>query len=81
MDFSELDGLTVACRGCGLPIERDEQATSVMVRVWVEHAGQYRGEGPFHAECGRRRDLEAQARSKTPNARLSGPQQREEDHE
>ena len=35
MDFSELGGLTVACRGCGLPIERDEQATSVMVIVWV----------------------------------------------
>lgn len=68
MDFSELAGLTTACRGCGMTIERDEQATSVMVRVWVEQAKQYRAEGPFHAECGKRRDMQAQASGKTPNA-------------
>jgi hypothetical protein len=67
MDFSELAGLTVACRGCGLQIERDEQKTSVMVRVWVEQARQYRAEGPFHADCGKRRDLEAHANLKPPN--------------
>jgi len=58
MDFSKLGPMALACCGCGLPIARDEQATSVMVRVWVEHARQYRDEGPFHANCGKIRNCE-----------------------
>ena len=59
MDFSELGPLTVDCRLCGKPIEREHQESAVMVRVWVKRLGQYRAEGPFHAECGKLRDKQA----------------------
>lgn len=60
MDFSELGPLTIDCRLCGKPIELEHQATAVMVRVWAPRIGQYRSEGPFHAECGKVRDKQAQ---------------------
>jgi len=67
MDFPEHGPLVVACKLCGGPIGLEHMATAVMVRVWVDRVSQYRGEGPFHAECGKRRDRQAQADSKTPN--------------
>lgn len=59
--------LTTFCRGCGLPIGEDDIAASVMVRVWVPRLGQYRGKGPFHSDCGKRHDTQAQANLMTPN--------------
>ena len=60
MDFSPLEGLTAGCKVCGLPIRQDDQATAVMIRVWVPRLGQYRGEGPFHALCGAQRSKEVE---------------------
>ena len=61
--------LTTFCRGCGLPIGEDDLAVSVMVRVWVPPLGLYQGEGPFHGDCGKRHDMQAQTDSKTPNVK------------
>lgn len=67
MNFSTR-GATSTCQWCGMPIEHDEIATAVMVNVWMAQARQYRAEGPFHAKCGKLRDLEAQASLETPNS-------------
>ena len=67
MDHYKSGTLTTICRGCGEAIECEDIVTSVAVSVWVPKLGQYRHEGPFHAECGKRYDMQAQASLKTPN--------------
>jgi hypothetical protein len=50
------------CTWCKKQIKGDQRLTSVFVRNWNPRLGRFVGEGPFHAECGK--SFNAQAETK-----------------